>query len=171
MPIVEAGFTPSVSIILPNGSAQNVTGRVCLISKGPTIQVEVGFDAGFFQLDPAQRQAAITAAHAAAPGPALVEALIDTGASDCCIDEGLAQQLQLPLIDQQDGSGIGGREKFNVYLGHIRIASLALIEYGRFMGVKLTAGGQSHKVLLGRTMMQAMILVYDGTTGAVKIAT
>lgn len=141
-----------------------------LTRKGPTLTVEVGFDPGFFHQDPVQVQAAIAAAHAAAPSTSLQEALVDTGAFDSCIDEDLAQQLQLPLIDQQDGSGIGGRERFNVYLGYIRIASLGQIQYGRFMGVKLSAGGQPHRVLLGRTVLQQMVLIYDGTSGAVKIA-
>jgi predicted aspartyl protease len=169
MPIVEGGFPATVAVTLPDGSVQNVTGQMMLIAKGPTIQVEVGFEPGIFHPDPAQVQAAI-AAVAAAPAAQLVEALIDTGAGDCSIDEDLAQQLKLPLVDKQDGSGIGGREKFNVYLGHIRISSLGHIQYGRFMGVKLAAGGQPHRVLLGRTMLQSMILVYDGKTGNVKIA-
>jgi predicted aspartyl protease len=170
MPIIEGGYPSSVAVPIPGGGTQNVPGTQALVALGPTLTVEVGFDPGFFHPDPVQVQAAIAAAHAAAPGAALVEALIDTGAADCCIDEDLAQQLQLPLIDQQDGSGIGGKEKFNVYLGHIRIAALAHIQYGRFMGVKLAAGGQRHKVLLGRTMLQAMVLIYDGTTGTVRIA-
>ncbi len=99
-----------------------------------------------------------------------MEALIDTGASDSCIDEELAQQLQLPLIDQEGGSGIGGKETFNVYLGHIRIAALGMIQYGRFMGVKLRAGNQPHQALLGRTLFQGMILFYDGRDGSVRLA-
>jgi len=98
------------------------------------------------------------------------EALIDTGARDSCIDEELAKELQLPLIDQAPASGIDGMNTFNVYLGHIRIAALGFLQYGRFMGVKLKAGGQPQQALLGRTLLQSMILVYDGRDGTVRLA-
>lgn len=137
--------------------------------KGPTTAVEIGFSADLFHSDPAVVQQGITTADAQPPSQ-LVEALIDTGASDSCIDEDLANQLQLPLIDHQDGSGIGGRETFNVYLGHIRIVALGVFEYGRFMGVKLKAGNQPHQALLGRSLFKDMILVYDGRDGSVRLA-
>jgi hypothetical protein len=76
----------------------------------------------------------------------------------------------VPLIDHVDGSGIGGREKFDVYLGYIRIAALGFFQYGRFMGVKLTAGQQPHQALLGRSVLTSMILVYDGRDGSVRLA-
>jgi hypothetical protein len=140
-----------------------------LLKKGPTTAVEIGFDPGLFHTDPAKVQDAIKAATATPPAK-LVDALIDTGAVDSCIDEDLAQELKLPLIDQADGAGIGGKEKFNVYLGHIRIAALGTIQYGRFMGVKLKAGDQPHQALLGRTVLQNMVLVYDGRDGTVRLA-
>jgi Aspartyl protease len=77
-------------------------------------------------------QAAVAAAHAPSPARQLVAALIDTGARESCIDDALAKELQLPLIDQADGSGIGGTNKFDLYLGHIRIAALNVLEWGRF---------------------------------------
>jgi predicted aspartyl protease len=137
--------------------------------KGPTTQVEIGFNQDLFHADPLVVQQAIASAHAQ-PLSRLVEALIDTGATDSCIDEELATELQLPLIDHWDGSGIGGTEKFNVYLGHIRIAALGLIQYGRFMGVKLSAGNQPHQALLGRSVLKDMVLVYDGRDGSVRLA-
>jgi predicted aspartyl protease len=137
--------------------------------KGPTTAVEIGFNQDLFHSDAAIVQQAIASAHAQPPSR-LVEALIDTGATDSCIDEELAKELQLPLIDHWDGSGIGGTEKFNVYLGHIRIAALGFIQYGRFMGVKLRAGKQPHQALLGRTVFRDMILVYDGRDGSVRLA-
>ena len=100
----------------------------------------------------------------------MIEALIDTGAGESAIDEELAKQLQLPLIDRIDGSGIGGTEKFNVYLGHIRIAALGYVQYGRFMGVRLKAGNQPHQALLGRSLLRQMILVYDGRDGTCRLA-
>jgi predicted aspartyl protease len=129
--------------------------------------VEVDFDPGLFHADPAQVQAALAARTAP---PQLVEALIDTGALESCIDEDLARALQLPLIDQGEASGVGGKEKFNVYLGHIRIVALNFYQYGRFLGVKLQQGQRPHRAILGRTLLQGMILVYDGRTGTCTLA-
>ncbi|PYR22297.1 MAG: hypothetical protein DMF95_30965 [Acidobacteria bacterium] len=168
MPIANCGFPP-VSIIRGSNPPKVLSGRDALVMKGPTTAVEIGFNPDLFHSDPAVVQQAIASAHAQPPSQ-LVEALIDTGAGDSCIDEDLAQQLQLPLIDHQDGSGIGGKEKFNVYLGHVRIAALGIIQYGRFMGVKLKAGNQPHQALLGRTLFQGMLLVYDGRDGSVRLA-
>lgn len=168
MPIADCGFPPIQVIHGPQGP-QIVPGRQLLLLKGPTIAVEIGFNADLFHSDPAKVQQATAAIHAQ-PTQQLVEALIDTGAFDSAIDEQLAKQLQLPLIDHVDGSGIGGTEKFDVYLGHIRIAALGYIQYGRFMGVKLRAGNQPHQALLGRALFQAMLLVYDGRDGSVKLS-
>jgi predicted aspartyl protease len=168
MPITSCGFP--VRVLVPNSNPpQFISGRDLLVAKGPTTSVEIGFNPDLFHADPAVVQQAMAAAHAQ-PQQQLIEALIDTGATESCIDEDLAQQLQLPLVDHQEGSGIGGKEKFNVYLGHIRIASLGFIQYGRFMGVKLKAGNQPHQALLGRSFLQGMILVYDGPTGSVRLS-
>jgi predicted aspartyl protease len=168
VPIANCGFPP-FSIIPGSNPPKVQAGRDLLVMKGPTTAVEIGFNPDLFHSDPAVVQQAITAANAQPPSQ-LVEALIDTGATESCIDEDLAQQLQLPLIDHQDGSGIGGQEKFNVYLGHVRIAALGIIQYGRFMGVKLKAGNIPHRALLGRALFQGMILVYDGRDGSVRLA-
>jgi predicted aspartyl protease len=167
--IADCGFSTVVQVP-GTDPPQTVSGRDLLIQHGPTAWVEIAFNAEFFHPDGAVVQRAIANVHAQPLPSQLVPALIDTGASDSCIDEDLAQQLQLPLIDRQHGSGIGGTESFNVYLGHIRIAALGFIQYGRFMGVRLAAGQQPHRALLGRTLLQGMLLVYDGRDGSVRLA-
>ncbi len=168
MTIADCGFPAFIPAVGAGGQVQFQTGQQTLVFKGPTTLVEVNFDPGLFHTDPAQVQAAL-AARAAAP-PQLVEALIDTGARESCIDEDLAIALQLPLIDEGEASGVGGKDKFNIYLGHIRIMALNFYQYGRFLGVKLQKGQQPHKAILGRTLLQGMILVYDGRTGTCTIA-
>jgi hypothetical protein len=165
--IADCGFAPIIPIVGPGGQVQIRTGQQMLAIKGPTILVEVDFDASIFHADPAKIQAAIAAKPAA---PQLVEALIDTGAMESCIDEDLAIALQLPLIDEGEASGVGGKDKFNVYLGHIRIAALNYFQFGRFLGAKLQKGNQPHKAILGRTVLQGMILIYDGRNGSCKLA-
>jgi len=173
MPIADCGFPPA-NLVPGTGvgtvAPKFIRGLDALILQGPTTMVEIGFDPGLFHADPVKVQAAMAAVHAPSPVRQLVGALIDTGARESCIDEELAKQLQLPLIDRVDGSGIGGTEKFDVYLGHIRIAALNFLEYGRFLGVKLQAGNQPHRALLGRTLFRSMILVYDGRDGTARLA-
>ena len=168
MAIADCGFPPVFPVVGAGGQVQIQTGQMMLTIKGPTTLVEVDFDAGLFHPDPTQVQATL-AARSTAP-PQLVEALIDTGAMESCIDEELAKSLQLPLIDEGEASGVGGKEKFNVYLGHIRVVALNHFQYGRFLGVKLQQGSQPHKAILGRTLMQGMILIYDGKNGTCKLA-
>jgi predicted aspartyl protease len=167
-PIADCGFPP-FQVVPGSQPPRLILGRDVLAAKGPTIAVEIGFNQDLFHADPAVVQQAIAVAHAQSAAQ-IVEALIDTGASESCIDEELANELQLPLIDRRAGSGIGGTERFNVYLGHIRIAALGFIQYGRFMGVKLRAGQQPHQALLGRSVFKGMLLVYDGRDGSVRLA-
>jgi predicted aspartyl protease len=169
MAIANAGFQPA-SVIPGSNPPRLITGRDALTIQGPTLMVEIGFNPDIFDTDPTKVQQALALTAAQLPSQQLVAALIDTGAYDSAVDDELAQQLKLPLIDQQDGSGIGGTEKFNVYLGHIRIAALGFVQYGRFMGVRLKAGKQPHQALLGRSLLKDMILFYDGRDGSVRIA-
>lgn len=152
MTIADCGFPPLLSIP-DTDPPETVPGRDLLVQHGPTAWVEIGFSAELFDPDADVVRRAIADIHAQPISNQLVGALIDTGATESCIDEELAQQLQLPLIDRQHGSGIGGIEQFNVYLGHIRIAALGYLQYGRFMGVRLAAGEQPHRALLGRTLL------------------
>jgi predicted aspartyl protease len=169
MPIVECGFrAPLVLAGQPGTQPQIIPPHGILVMKGPTIHVEIGFDAGFFDKDPAKVQATIQAVNQA-PAAQVVEALIDTGATESCIDEDLAIQLGLPQVDKGNCSGVGGLHELNIYLGHIKIPSLAFVQYGRFLGVKLKTGGQPQSALLGRSILQSMILVYDGRDGKVSL--
>jgi hypothetical protein len=99
-----------------------------------------------------------------------VWALIDTGASDCCIDSGLALQLDLPIIDQQVFAGISGPMTVNMHLAQIRAPTLSFTLYGYFAGVSLAPGGQRHSVLIGRTFLRHFTMKYDGPTGEVILA-
>lgn len=168
-PIADCGFQ-ALSIVPGTNPPQVIDGKSLLVQKGPTVQVEIGFDSGLVHPDPAAVRAA-AAAVAAAPVPAkLLDALIDTGALDSCIDEDLASALKLPLIDQGQCAGVGGTHSLNIYLGYIRIVELGFLQYGRFIGAKLQAGGQPHMALLGRNLLKDMILVYDGRDGTCRLA-
>jgi hypothetical protein len=81
----------------------------------------------------------------------------------------LAQQLGLPVIDQQNIGGVGGSMVANIYLAQIYVPSLNETIYGQFAGVHLVAGGQQHVALIGRTFLVNFTMVYDGRSGLVTL--
>jgi len=168
MPIADCGFPP-LTVVPGSNPRQVVLGSRMLVDKGPTTSVQIGFTPDLFHADPNIVQAAKQSVLNQSP-PTLVEALIDSGASDSCIDESLAVELGLPLVNRVQAAGVGGGHEFNVYLGYIRIVALNYVQYGRFMGVLLQDGGQPHHVLLGRSLLKDMILVYDGRDGTCRLA-
>jgi predicted aspartyl protease len=122
--------------------------------------VDIGFDPNW-----------LSAINAPPPIPALrgVHALVDTGATESCIDDAVAQQLQLPIIDRRQVSGVGGLHEVNMYLAQIHIPPLKWTIYGEFAGVNLLSGGQQHVALIGRTFLHNFTMIYQGGSGSVTI--
>lgn len=98
-----------------------------------------------------------------------IRALLDTGAGADCIDETLAKALSLPVTDEVEISGIGGRHRALVYMARLYVPSLGRLVFQPFAGVKLEAGDQWHRVILGRTFLRPYRLNYDGGTGQVEL--
>lgn len=98
-----------------------------------------------------------------------VRALIDTGAGGDCIDDDLAKSLGLPVTDEGEISGVGGRHHAFIYTARLWVPSLSRLLFQPFTGVKLTAGEQWHHVILGRGFLRPYRLVYDGRSGQVEI--
>jgi predicted aspartyl protease len=136
--------------------------RELLVAWGPTLMVDVGFDPNFTSEDVTKK--------APTPGIKGIRALVDTGASESCIDNLLAGQLNLPIVDRRAISGVHGSQVVNMYMAQIHVPSLAFTIYGAFAGVDLAAGGQVHSVLIGRTFLQNFTMVYEGLTGTVKLS-
>lgn len=129
-----------------------------LIASGPTMMVLVGLSYDTFP-DP----------HLDTMTPPLY-ALIDTGASHTCVDKTLAIQLELPIRGKPFSiAGIAGSETVNMHLGQIYMPALGETLSGLFPAVDLAGGGQPHKVLIGRDLLKACRMSYDGTTGDVEI--
>ena len=127
-----------------------------LVAYSPTLPVRIGFD-------PASALGRETISLPAQ----LHHALVDTGAFASCIDSDLAAVLNLPIINRQPMAGVHGAANVNVHLAQIEVPSLGLTIRGRFAGVHLTAGGQPHRAIIGRTFLRGMRLSYDGSTGEV----
>lgn len=135
-------------------------GSDALVIHGPTLLVDIGFDAAFTVPTPG-----------VIPTPAVkgIWALVDTGATESCIDAELAASLALPVIDRRPIAGVGGRKEVNMHLAQIFVPSLNFTVYGAFAAVDLAAGGQTHRALIGRTFLNRFTMIYIGTTGDVEI--
>ena len=127
---------------------------------GPTLTVMVGFDPEFVNGIKGRPDL---------PGDS-VHALVDTGASESCIDTDLATQLNLPVVDTRSISGVGGKFEAPVYMAQVYIPTLDSTIYGRFTGVHLRAGGQPHSVLVGRLFLMHHTMIYNGSSGAVMLS-
>ena len=152
MPETLCGFND-----VPGGAS----GREQLTVWGPTLKVDIGIDPNY---KPGPPWAAPT------PGISGIDALVDTGAGESCIDNLLAGQLNLPIVDRRPISGVHGAHIVNMYLAQIHVPSLAFTIYGAFAGVDLAAGGQVHKALIGRTFLQNFTMLYVGPSGSVKLS-
>ncbi len=128
-----------------------------LVQLGPTLLVDIGLRSR------------------SAPGedPDLslkrVRALIDTGASGDCIDEGLAERLGLPVTDEGEISGVGGKHHAFIYTARVWVPQLGRLLFQPFTGVKLMQGEQWHRIILGRGFLRQHKLTYDGGAGKVEI--
>lgn len=149
MPTTRIGFNDTDSL-----SSQDLLARF-----GPTLFVLIGFDQTY---NPR-----------VSPRPSLPQlelpALVDTGASESCIDSALAQRLDLPAVDTGYISGVQGASETTFYLAQIYVPRLNWTIYGRFAGVHLTTGGQPHNALMGRDFLRNFVLTYEGRTGDVTI--
>ncbi len=126
---------------------------------GPTLTVEIGFDANF--------RAGTGMRPELQSGP--VPALVDTGASESCIDSELASALNLPVFDRHEIFGVGGIYEVNSYVAQIYIPALQFTIVGPFDGVRTASGGQRHYALIGRTFLMHFNMAYEGRTGSVII--
>jgi predicted aspartyl protease len=128
---------------------------------GPTLQVDVGFDRDY-------RPGSST--EPPTSGISAIDALVDTGATESCIDNLLGNTLKLPVIDRRPIAGIHGLGRANIYLAQVHIPSLRFTIWGSFAGVDLAAGGQTHRALIGRTFLRHFTMLYQGATGTVTLS-
>ena len=133
-------------------NSPNVPGCDLLIAHGPSLLVDIGFDPAH---DPSNKPGGVPA-----PGITGVNALVDTGATECCIDSLLAAHLNLPIVNKRQIAGIGGSHTVNVYLAQVHVPALRVTMNGAFAGVDLKACGQIHSALIGRTFLRHFKMIY-----------
>jgi hypothetical protein len=89
MPEIKCGFDSG-----PQGSGSDL-----LVQLGPTLFVDIGFDPDYKPGAPAELPV---------PGVRDIRALVDTGATESCIDNQLAGSLKLPVVDRRPIAGVHG---------------------------------------------------------------
>jgi hypothetical protein len=148
MPSVQAGFKSGTA---GEGPAD------LLVRLGPTIYVDIGL------------KSRSTAGKEPDLPEKRVKALIDTGAGGDCIDDALARRLKLPIHDEGEISGVGGKHHAFIYTARIYVPQLKKLLFQPFTGVRLYEGEQWHRVILGRSFLRQYRLLYDGLSGEVEI--
>lgn len=150
------GSTDCGFIDIPGGA----TAADSLVQWGPTLTVDIGFDPNYNS----------ASANIPVPGKTGLSALVDTGATESCIDSLLAAQLNLPVVDKRMTAGAHGAKEVNLHLAQIYIPSLNRTIVGTFAAVDLLAGGQVHSALIGRTFLRHIKMTYDGRVGTVVVS-
>jgi predicted aspartyl protease len=90
-------------------------------------------------------------------------ALIDTGASNTCIDEQAARDLGLPVIDVGSmQSASHEKHPCNIYPVQI-VTPVVTLNSMRTMGANL--GSQGLLILIGRDVLAVCTLFYNGPSG------
>lgn len=96
-----------------------------LVQYGPTIVVRIGFSPEV-SFDSGDR--------ASLPSTQFF-ALVDTGASESCIDSAVAMELGLPVVDREMVAGVHGAAPANVHLAHIYIYTFQPWMSGSMVGL------------------------------------
>ena len=105
-----------------------------------------------------------------APEPINGLALLDTGASNTCIDDAEAQKMNLPVIGVGSMSSAShSRTPSNIYPIQIEVTGFPIrFQSFRTMGASLNDHGLL--LLIGRDLLAHCALFYNGTTGQITLS-
>lgn len=102
------------------------------------------------------------------PVPLSGKALIDTRASVTCIDDAIAQQLGLPVIDVVPMISASHVTQQNVYPIQFIVGGQLIFNVERALGANLAAQGLI--LLIGRDVLQTCTLHYNGAAREFTLA-
>jgi predicted aspartyl protease len=132
------------------------------MQRGPIVQVTIGVEQNIAQQLLSQ----------GIPLPQSVPgvALIDTGATSTCIDEAIAKQLNLPVVDVVSiASASHADAKQNVYPAMIEVVGIP-IKFNALRAIGVPLANQGIQVLIGRDLLQHCTLFYNGMIGAFTLS-
>lgn len=96
-------------------------------------------------------------------------ALVDTGATSCCVEESQLIGLGLKPIGQVNVCGQSGPKLQNVYIARLSFPGTPIPVLDiRVIGVQMT--GQNLLSLIGRDLLRHCVLVYNGPMGSYTLA-
>lgn len=145
MPVVSATFEAD----------RGLPDRAALLRHGPSIDIHVV---------PLSRYAE-RASEAPPAG-----AIIDTATRHDCIDATFAERLRLPVVDTVEVLTPAGHDTIAVYAAFVAVPRLGLRRFGSFVGIDFAYAEVPHRVVLGRSFLEQVILIYDGFRGRVTFA-
>ncbi len=93
----------------------------------------------------------------------LANGLVDTGATDVCIDYRLADILGLPEIDVKDVGIPGSSVKASVRMGVLDVPALSFSEPMPLYAFKMRHS--THEIILGRSFLCKYIVTFHGPQG------
>ena len=97
-------------------------------------------------------------------------ALIDTGTQHDAIDAAFVESLRLPVVDTLDVVSRSGHHTIAVYAAFLAVPRLGLRRFGSFVGIDLAFAEVPHRVVLGRSFLDSVIMIYDGLRAQVTFA-
>jgi len=132
-----------------------------LQSLGLVVDVEISV--------PAALSKALQGSGSKVPLAQLGDALIDTGASCCCVEEAALHALGLKPIGQVDVASPNGNRMQNIYVARLSFPGTPISPLEmQVVGVQLNQGKTLS--LIGRDVLRHWVLVYNGPMGCYTIS-
>jgi len=138
-----------------------------LAKAGPVLAVEVSI--------PTALTEKLTKENKPIPQPKTGLALIDTGATHSCVDDGAISQLGVNPIGRTKIQGSAGAHEVNIFPAHFRFPAIPNfeIDFTATLGVDIQAqkvNGRPIIALLGRDVLLRCVFVYNGPLGIYTLA-
>lgn len=160
MPILHTQLTGQGQT--PDGKTVALPPPIALMQRGPIVQVTIGIEQNIAQQ--------LLSQGAQLPQPVSGVALIDTGATSTCIDDAIAQQLKLPVVDVITiASAPHPNSKQNVYPALIEVVGFN-IKFNALRAIGVPLANQGIQVLIGRDLLQVCTLFYNGMIGSFTLS-